>query len=114
MKLAVVRIRGRTAVKGTIARTLALLNLHKRNHCVIVESKPEVMGMLEKVKHFVTWGVVGENTLELLKKRGPGPVYCLNPPRKGYGRKGIKLPFSLGGAYGDRKEKICDLIQRMV
>ena len=40
--------------------------------------------------------------------------FRLTPPRKGFGRKGVKTPFSLGGALGYRKEKINDLIQRMV
>ena len=40
--------------------------------------------------------------------------FRLNPPKKGFERKGTKQPFSLGGALGYRKEKINDLIQRMV
>ena len=40
--------------------------------------------------------------------------FRLNPPIKGFGRKGIKKPFSLGGALGYRKEKINDLIKRML
>lgn len=42
------------------------------------------------------------------------PFFRLNPPIKGYGRKGIKIPFSKSGALGDRKEKINDLLKRMV
>jgi large subunit ribosomal protein L30 len=41
-------------------------------------------------------------------------VFRLKPPRKGFGRKGIKKTFVQGGALGDRKEKINDLIKRMV
>jgi large subunit ribosomal protein L30 len=40
--------------------------------------------------------------------------FRLNPPRKGFERKGIKVPFSLGGALGYRKNKINDLIKRMI
>lgn len=40
--------------------------------------------------------------------------FRLSPPKKGFERKGIKTPFSLGGVLGYRKEKINDLIQRMV
>jgi len=40
--------------------------------------------------------------------------FRLAPPRKGFERKGIKLPFSLGGALGYRKDKINDLLQRMI
>ena len=40
--------------------------------------------------------------------------FRLSPPVKGFDRKGIKVQFSLGGALGYRKEKINDLIKRMV
>ena len=40
--------------------------------------------------------------------------FKLKPPEKGFERKGIKQPFSLGGALGYRKEKINDLIRRML
>jgi large subunit ribosomal protein L30 len=40
--------------------------------------------------------------------------FRLKPPIKGFERKGIKKPFSLGGALGYRKEKINDLIKRMI
>ena len=40
--------------------------------------------------------------------------FKLNPPRSGFERKGIKVPFSLGGALGYRKNNINDLIKRMV
>lgn len=41
------------------------------------------------------------------------PFFRLHPPRKGYERKGIKKPYSTGGALGFRGEKIHDLIARM-
>lgn len=41
-------------------------------------------------------------------------VFRLKPPRKGFERAGIKKPFQQGGVLGDRKEKINDLIKRMV
>ena len=40
--------------------------------------------------------------------------FRLTPPKKGFERQGVKTPFSMGGALGYRKEKINDLIQRMV
>ena len=40
--------------------------------------------------------------------------FRLSPPRKGFERGGIKKPFSLGGALGYRKEKINELIIRMI
>ncbi|MBN1941370.1 MAG: 50S ribosomal protein L30 [Candidatus Diapherotrites archaeon] len=48
-----------------------------------------------------------------LKKLGAKPVFRLKPPRKGFGRKGIKKPYSQGGALGYRASDINDLIKRM-
>ena len=40
--------------------------------------------------------------------------FRLMPPVKGFARQGIKKPFSMGGALGYRKDKINDLIKRMI
>jgi len=40
--------------------------------------------------------------------------FKLHPPIRGFERKGVKRQFSMGGALGYRKEKINDLIMRMV
>jgi len=45
---------------------------------------------------------------------GLKPFFRLNPPISGFERKGIKKAFALGGALGYRKEKINDLIKRMI
>lgn len=37
----------------------------------------------------------------------------LHPPRKGYGRGGVKLTFKEGGALGYRGEQINELLRRM-
>ena len=52
--------------------------------------------------------------IELKDIPGFKTFFRLCPPSKGYERKGIKKPFSLGGALGYRKEKINDLIKRML
>ncbi len=49
-----------------------------------------------------------------LRKLGIKSAFRLHPPRKGFGRKGIKTPFSIGGALGNRGEKINLLIARMI
>ena len=41
------------------------------------------------------------------------PFFRLHPPRKGYGRKGIKYAYSVGGALGYRGENINQLITKM-
>ncbi len=139
-KLAVVLIRGMVNMTGSVKRTLALLNLTRKNHCVVIINNPVNLGMVKKVKDYVTWGPVTEETFkELVDKRGKEytarltdsrnkysyraldingkkyrPFFTLNPPKKGFGRKGIKVAFKVGGALGDRGDKINDLIKRMV
>lgn len=51
---------------------------------------------------------------ELNNVPGLKNFFKLNPPRKGFGNEGIKQPFSLGGACGYRKDKINELIKRMI
>ncbi len=114
MKLAIVRVRGQVHVRHDIRRTLEQFGLKKKNHCAVVEDGPSVKGMLAKAQHFVTWGPVTGETMKALEKRGGKNVFRLNPPKKGYGKKGVKMPFKLGGALGDRAEKINDLVMRMV
>ncbi len=120
-KIAVILIRGIIKVSGDKKETLKRLGLLKINNMVILSDKKETLGMIKKVKDYVTWGIIDEATLAMLKskrkpiaERGSKLIFTLNPPRKGFERRGIKTPFSLGGALGDRKEKINTLIKRMI
>ncbi|MDP3918899.1 MAG: 50S ribosomal protein L30 [Nanoarchaeota archaeon] len=45
---------------------------------------------------------------------GIKPYFRLMPPAKGFERQGIKKPFSMGGALGYRKDKINELIIKMI
>lgn len=68
---AVIRVRGRVGVRKTIADTLKLLRLHRINHCVLVPNTPSYLGMLKKVKDYVTWGEIDRETLiKLIKLKG--------------------------------------------
>jgi large subunit ribosomal protein L30 len=51
---------------------------------------------------------------ELDNVPGMKKFFKLSPPRQGFEKKGIKTPFSMGGVVGYRKEKINNLIQRMI
>lgn len=132
-QLAVVRLRGRTGLNYGVAVTLDLLNIRRVNHCTIVQDTPEVVGMLKKAKDYITWGAIDAETLKaLVEKRGEevkaattAPVFAFNgknykpyfrlsPAKSGLGRRGIKASFTNSGALGDRKEKINDLIQKML
>src|SRR3989304_4796896 len=110
MKLAIVRVRGDVRITHEVRRTFEQLNLRKKNHCVIVEESPVIKGMIHALVSYVTYGPVADATIASMKKKLDGKVYRLNPPRKGYGRQGIKIAFKQGGALGDRGEKMSDLV----
>ncbi|MBD3304693.1 hypothetical protein GF343_06150 [Candidatus Woesearchaeota archaeon] len=113
-KIAVIRIKGPLQTTAPVKNTMAMLNLNKKFNCVVVEDTPAYKGMLKKVEHLVAWGEVTDETVKMLEKRKKGKYFALNPPKGGFERKGTKMPFKLRGAYGYRKEKINDLIKRML
>jgi len=140
-KLAVVLVRGMNHVKTSVKDTLKMINLNHNNQCVILDKTSINIGMLRKAKDYITWGEVDDATLnELVEKRGEefkqreadskGKIkynrylefngkrikktFRLNPPRKGFGRKGIKVPFTMKGGLGYRGEAINDLLKRMI
>ncbi len=131
--IAVVRIKSTIGASGEVRDTLKMLNLHRINSCTIVKDNPSYRGMLQKVKDYVTWGEIDEETLKwLLEKRcgldaNPAieklkkgeklknitnPCIRLHPPRKGY--ESIKKSYSLGGSSGYRGKAINELIRRML
>lgn len=129
MSIAAVRIRSGHDMSSQQEKTLELLRLLNTHTCVILPSNPTTKGMLIKVKDYITWGKIDEETeKELYKKRGQehkGKDYTerdgkkykkffrLSPPRGGFERKGIKTPYTMGGALGDRKDMKA-LIKRMI
>jgi large subunit ribosomal protein L30 len=67
---AVIRLRGTPGLSKKVRDTLEMLRLKAVNNCVLVPETPDYKGMLEVVKHTVTWGEIEKETLvELLKKR---------------------------------------------
>lgn len=71
MKLAVVQVRGIIGTNKRIRDSLKMLNLCRKNSCVVVDGNPSYVGMLNLLKDFITWGEVDEETLYLLlEKRG--------------------------------------------
>jgi len=138
---AIIRVRGSINVSPDTKKTFELLNLKSVNHCSIWQENNAKLRMLKKVENYSTFGTIGETDLkELLKTRGKAITgeldvdaavkglmagkkskevnlkncFKLSPPKHGYERKGIKKPFSLGGALGDRKEKVNILIKKML
>ena len=135
-----VKLRSGIDMKSDIADTLKMLRLHRKNHCVILKDSPSIRGMLQKVKDYITWGEISDEVLaKLVEKRGrktgnlrlskeesesvvneiktsgkPSsikPVFRLSPPSKGF--KSIKQHYPKGDL-GYRKDKINDLLKRMI
>jgi large subunit ribosomal protein L30 len=63
---AIIRLRGSVDVRPEINYTLGLLRLHRVNHCVVAEENAYNKGMIQKVKDYVAWGEISEETLEAL------------------------------------------------
>ena len=145
--IAIVRVRGRVNVTKKIEDTMKMLHLNSVNNFVIIPENKHYLGMLQKIKDYVTYGYITEDTFkEVLMKRGKiegdksvtedylkekktsvndlftGKVkakdigikqpFRLPPPKKGY--EGIKKPFTMKGALGNRKEEMDKLVQRMI
>ena len=69
--LAVVRVRGKINLSPDVKKTFELLNLNNKNWCIVLKSSPSNIGMLKKVKDYITWGEISKETLnDLYKKRG--------------------------------------------
>jgi large subunit ribosomal protein L30 len=68
---AIVRLRGEVNVRPEIKSTMEMLRIHRVNHCVVVNEDPHYRGMIQKVKDYVAWGKIDDDTLTLLlEKRG--------------------------------------------
>ena len=113
-EVAVLLVRGLVNTKPNIRETLKRLRLQRKNNCVVIPNTPERLGMVHAVKDMITWGTVTPEIMQKLKKQMVEGVAHLHPPRKGFGRKGIKFQFNRGGALGNRGDKMSDLLSRMM
>ncbi len=139
--IAAVRIRGRVGMSRDVKRTLALLRLDRPNHCVLLAPRPEIVGMLRAVQHYITWGEIDKTTISLLiekrarlagrarpdaktikaaiekvskgqlKDLGIKTVFRLSPPSKGY--KSVRSMWPKGDL-GYRGREINNLLKRMI
>ena len=141
--IAIIRIHGMIKVKQNVAETLNRLKLRKKYTCVIVNETPEMLGMIQEVKDFVAFGKIDEKILaEIIKARGKKigdvkakiseadaqkaaketasgkrledlgikPFFGLHPARGGIDTK-HHFPK---GVLGNHKDKLNELIQRML
>lgn len=139
--ICIIRIKGQVGIDEEKKETLNRLRLRRKYACTVINPNKEQEGMIKKVKDFVAFGEINKETLkELLEKRGQildkskkmdwkkvadelekgkkyeelnlKPFFRLHPPRKGIESK---KHFGVGkGVLGNNKEKINDLILRML
>ena len=137
--IVIIRISGIVNRKEEIENTLNRLKLKRKYSCVVLDKTEEINGMIKKVRSNVAYGEINEKTLEeLVEKRGKPltnskkidakkivkeildkktmkgleikQFFRLHPPRKGINTK-QHFPK---GVLGDNKDKINDLILRML
>jgi large subunit ribosomal protein L30 len=117
-KIAVILIRGTATAKKEIADTLYMLKLRRKHAMVLLEKTPANMGMIYKVKDYVTYGEMDESFEKTLKEKRPEEYakgfFRLHPPKGGFERGGIKKAYSNKGALGYRGKEIVSLIKRMM
>ncbi len=144
MTLAAIRISGLIKIeKKKVEETMQRLRLKRKYTCVILDEKPETLGMIKVVKNLIAFGKIDEKTLALLLKNrgkkignvkaklseaeasniakevlagkklealGIVPFFGLHPARGGIYTK-VHFPK---GVLGNNKEKINELIERML
>lgn len=67
---AIIRIRNYPGINKGVGDTLVMMRLKQGNSCVLLPDTPEVKGMLQKTKDYVTWGEISKETLvKMLEKR---------------------------------------------
>ena len=111
---AVIRITGEVGLRKEINETFNRLRLRKKYSCIIFEKPtPEQLGMVNKVRDFVAFGEISpEMYKKLVEKRKTkiNNFFRLHSPRGGIK---TKLHFPKG-VLGNHKEKINELIERML
>jgi len=141
--IVIIRISGMVEIPKDEKETLFRMRLRKKYCCILMSEKPENLGMIKLARNFIAFGKIDKETLiELIKVRGKAignkkikidadkiasellesktekklsdfglkPFFSLHPPRGGIDSK-LHYPR---GVLGDNKEKINDLIRRML
>ena len=118
--ITVIRISGMVKVPKKIEETLTRIRLRRKYSAVLLKEGPETEKLLKKIRDFVAYGKIDEKMQKkLLEVRGQKdsngkikPFFRLHPPRGGIESK---RHFGIGkGVLGDNKEKINDLLERML
>tara|TARA_B100000315_G_C14387846_1_gene500484 strand:+ start:343 stop:759 length:417 start_codon:yes stop_codon:yes gene_type:complete len=135
----VIRISGQVEIPPKAQEAMYRLNLRKKYTATLVKSTKENIANLNKVRNFIAFGEINKETLlALIEKRaqnttkkkidspsvveqlekkslrdlGLKPFFRLHPPRGGINSK-LHFPIKKG-VLGNNKEKINDLVRRML
>jgi len=140
--IAIIRISGLVNVNKKVQETLDRLRLRRKYACVLIQESTENLGKLKKVRNFVAFGKINQETIEKLiekrakpidKKKMDSLIDFKNTSKKVFQgeklqdlgikpffrlhppRKGIKSKIHYPkGVLGDNKEDINKLIERML
>jgi len=136
----VIRISGQVGLSSAIKESLNRIKIRRKYSATLLKPTRENLKLLKKIRNHVAYGDVNKETLiDLIKKRaqpsskskkinpeevvsqlekkslaslGLKPFFRLHPPRKGIESK---KHFGVGkGVLGDNKEKINELVRRML
>jgi large subunit ribosomal protein L30 len=108
-----IRIKGKVGLDRDVSETLNRLRLKKKYSCVVLEPTRENMGMIRKVENQIAFGEISEEMYKkLIEKRKTkiNNFFRLHPPRGGIKSK-VHFPK---GVLGNHKEKINELVERML
>ena len=114
-----IRISGDVEINSDVKETLFRMRMRRKYSAVLLEETKDNLSLLNSVRNFVAYGKISDEMHKaLLEKRsqktkdGIKPFFRLHPPRGGIDSKihfGTKK-----GVLGDNKEKINDLLRRML
>ena len=137
----IIRISGQVDVPGKIEEALYKLKLRRKYASVLINPSPEKLKLLKKIRDYIAYGNINKETLKkLIEKRaefkgakknidaekiileleknsleklGLKPFFRLHPPRGGIDSK-KHFGTSKKAVLGDNREKINDLVRRML
>lgn len=67
MTIVIIRLRGRVGINKKIDDTLDMLRLKRKHNCVFIpDNNPVYSGMLKKVKDYVTYGKIKDETVKMV------------------------------------------------
>ena len=114
--IAIIRIHGQVNVTKKVEETLYRMKLRRKYSCVVIDKLTnEQAWMLKRVKDFVAYGEINEETYKKLNEKRKTKIenfFRLHPPRGGIESK---KHFGVGkGVLGNNKSEINKLIERML